>query len=237
MSERPTSDSLNTTASSGLSEHEEIVLSQWVDGEAGWLARFRAQRLLKTRPEAREFCSYLRACSETLRGCTPVVSSDSKVDLWSRIERRIKEEQKLEVYLGKRQSSGSDSHDRHHRNRALIFGGGGAVTMLAGMLLLMSPFTTSVRQEQASDPAGAAPVMGVIPASLPGQEKQGKHGLPRIIERNQPIPLEVDWMRSDGRVHVVQDSDERSTIVWVKRRRRADDFRTPLTYLTPSFGR
>ena len=30
-------------------------------------------------------------------------------------------------------------------------------------------------------------------------------------------PLEVDWMRSDGRVHMIQDSGERSAIIWVKR--------------------
>jgi hypothetical protein len=33
-----------------------------------------------------------------------------------------------------------------------------------------------------------------------------------------PNSLEVDWMRSDGRVRVMQDSGERSAIIWVKRR-------------------
>ena len=47
---------------------------------------------------------------------------------------------------------------------------------------------------------------------------------PIQVRNRVPTALEVDWVRSDGRVRMVQDVADRSAIIWVKKRQPSPSF-------------
>lgn len=86
---------------------------------------------------------------------------------------------------------------------------------------------------------GDDPIMSEGPLGTAGAGGGVHYGLPRILEPDYPVPLEVDWMRSDGRVRLMQDSNARSAIIWIRRnpRRVTSQLSAPDPYGTLNIGR
>lgn len=244
-----------------LSEKQELLIMRYYDGEVSFLEKYRAKSLLSNNSEAEAFWMVL---DEAARGSRIVIEERSEtageVDLWSRIERRIEQEERAEFFLGRRELE-QDTRSRHSffdaffaKGFASGFAGAAAAVFLGLMVLPGSIQTLSVpaqsavirqtgtpivlRDMNASTEAAvnlasgnssnygvSAGVNSGVPGSLnvpaPRFLESAAQGVdedyvePRIIESR---PVEVDWMRSDGRVRMVHDPSESSPIIWVKRR-------------------
>lgn len=217
------------TKDSALSESEELLILKLVDGECSALDRFRARRLLASKAAAVQFKVESEALSERLR-----VREDPPpdVDLWMRVASRIAEEERAEVLLGRRTTDREDRAERFFGRFA--WGMSGALVTASLAFLVWQPFKggSALSTSPSANAGGGAEGEGAIRAvSLVSDGRSGpeappasgkKFGRPQIIDRAVQGALEVDWMRSAGRVKVVQNPEERSAIIWVNPSRSKD---------------
>lgn len=216
-----------------LTEKEELLLSRHFDGECGFISRFQAQRLLIRNDQAKLFFNGLSAVGAECRA----ISSEAKgVDLWSRIDSRITAEESAAFYLGERRSAPTTelapAFKRIRLNQAL-FGGLSGAAVAATLLIILA-------QPAAKDGKAAATL-----ATLPQPFKQAALGAldsqPIRFNRRDDSTLEVDWMRANGPLKLLQNPSGKSAVIWVRRKNiptatlRAVDI-PPVIEATPHLG-
>ena len=218
---------------SKLSEREERLLISYHDGECNLLNVFLARRLLKRSAQANEFILNLKNLGVSMRAdraSSPHASTE--VDLWSRISARIDSEERAELMLGERSF-------RKARARAesgwemwwprLSWGASGAAFAAACSAILVYSGTVgpaSSPSRMASLNSARSQIPLVAPVAFSGQG--------RAAAESGVSPLEMDWMRSEGRLHVMHDPEEKTSIIWVKPRQSRN--RTPQATLAGDFN-
>lgn len=188
-----------------LSEREERLLSQYFDGEAGFVNSLRARRMITQRGDAREF---VRVLSVIRDGTLVKAEHQAPVGLWNRIEARIEQEQRSELFLGERRGRRGLAEPLHDGGRRLfslehlMWGISGGVVTAGVMVLLSSQALFDTRRYP-------------VPVPIRLVSQSGPEQLAR-----QPRVVEVDWMRSDGRVRMMHDPERSSgSIIWVQKRK------------------
>jgi len=191
----------NRDTTDKLTAREERLLSKLHDGECGLVARWRAERLVEKNPAAREFVAALTRSRQMVVERTAGIP---KADLWSGISTRIAQEERAEIFLGKRRETPLEKVFAFLREHRQVAWGIPSGAVLAGLILLfVAPQPGSDNGEPlgvAKSNAGRAPVVNL--ASAGGRSRQ---------------PVEVDWVRGNGRVRVMQDPHRNSAIIWVRR--------------------
>lgn len=189
-----------------LTEREELLLSRYFDGECGFFARRSAEKLVSSNPFARDFLGSLDKAGNACR--TAAEESAIGADLWSRIDARIDAEERAAFYLGERRSKAeSDSFLSRLQSRQALWGGlSGAAVAAAALLFFVSPATK-----------------GPSVAALPGQPFQqaavgGFAASPASLGNTSRSAMEVDWMRANGSLKIIQDPSGKSATIWVRRR-------------------
>jgi hypothetical protein len=222
------SDATSAEPDSGLSERQERLLMRVADGQVGFFDRRRASALLEKSAAARNFVDGIRN-SGALSRVALLNSADSdlrthEVDLWGRISRRIEEEERAELMLGRRVT---DERERAPLGWFERLGFDRLAWGLTGGMVAASLTVFILRQP----PSAARDQQNFSVASLPLPHvafNNTERSLPAIAPVSTSAPVsfssaehnvvEVDWMRSDGRVRLMQDPSERSAIIWIKRR-------------------
>jgi len=208
-------------SSLALSQKQEIRLMKYVDGECGVVGSFFVQRFLERNEAAKAFVEALQKNSLVLKER----ESLDAPDLWGRIERRIEQEERNAVFLGERAFRSSNSpfaksiYEKFFDwQPAGIIGGlsGGAIAALA-VLAVWQGGSDGSAGSKFND---AAPMVANHQAGVPRvglvSGRTGDNDSGRFI--GERYPVEVDWIRSDGRVRMIPDS--RAPIIWVRRTRK-----------------
>ena len=200
-----------------LTEAQERLLLRYADGECRWLERVWARRLAAKSRAATFFLADMTCTSHGLRD---VVRQHGTVDLWSRIETRITQEERAALFLGQRKNR----REWQVVVRELFRGGlapAGAF-VAAALLLAVTPAGPAMMawfsdgQASVGSPgvSGSAVVRApVAPVNLVA-EGSSRRSPGRLRDQSG---VEVDWVRSRGRVRVIQDEENRSAIIWVRR--------------------
>lgn len=194
-----------------LTPKEELTLMRFVDGELSPLGRFMVKRLLR-RPESQEFVDVLaRVRNSMVKSVEEQERGRSPGSLWEKVQVRIDQEERAERYLGKRAFS---TQGVSHARGIWQFAGGAAVAA-AAMFAVAQSQQGGVVGAVASMPSSAAPVReisGVRPVSVGGDISSS---------RSSRRPLQVEWMKSAGRVNFIEpdDQDDDLAIMWVSRER------------------
>jgi hypothetical protein len=196
-----------------LSESEELLMMRHFDNQCGFFEKSKALRLLNKSKAAAAFYSSLALTKQNteaaLQGACP------KADLWDRVSHRIEAEEHAAIFLGKR-----DVHQpvgffgKIFENLSPVWSAsisGGVVTAGLALYLMFPGATPKAPQGEmlrmvrgvSLDTGAVAPVA---------------HERPRILNEDAPNVVEVDWMRSDGRVSILHAPSERSALIWVKKR-------------------
>lgn len=202
---------MRDVSSKELTEKQQMLLSAYVDDECSRLSRFFAERLIKTNSEARLFVQNLKNTSQTYRSLA--TSNDSSVNLWDRISQRIEGEERAALYLGQRKpvtTSNAPSLLERLLSRQAIVGGLSGAAIAATVLLLVS---------RPSKPGEILPVYtgGPVAAHNSSAFHQASLG-------NEPqsfgarSAMEVDWMRGNGSFNIIQNPNDKSAIIWVRKR-------------------
>ena len=127
--------------------------------------------------------------------------SDSKVDLWQQIERRISDEEHAALFLGKR-SFGEQPKASLSKSWLLV-----ATPVSAAALALFIYFDKG--EPNKVTPGSLSASVNTVPLEI-----QPVSVVARTPEAN---PWEVEWMRSEGRVSMIQHRGARVPILWVNR--------------------
>ena len=219
----------------------ERLLIKVGDGEGSFVERAIASLLTSSHPGSREFSREMKVLGEKVQFLNAEPSSSKSLDLWAKIERRINEEERAAVYLGRRDvqvaaEEGRASWIRQVLSPALF--GGMAVGVATATIAFFafqpgtpdSPsFVSGSGVKIASNQIVAEqPAVDLVSFSskdrnrnrsrLDNRDAFRNQRQVRLLKRMDPrIPFEVDWMKSDGKVSFIQDPQEGSTVIWVKR--------------------
>ena len=228
----------------GLTEKQEILLCRLFDGDLGLFNRMRAKRLVRSNGTAQDFLTSLESISSAVTA-PQIDGSTKKCDLWDEISQRIEAEERAAIFLGARQSSSAavianSDHEEHSTwyrffsTQALLGGLSGAATTAVVLFVVSSMratlpggvVTASNSNSGASSPQvltqaslssngfenSRGPYSSAIAGALPASSNR-----PTLLNGRDRAIMEVDWMRGNGPLRVIQNPSERSTIIWVKR--------------------
>lgn len=219
-----------------LSEREERLLARYFDGESSWLGRVAARYIIAHKAGAREFMESMRVIGEIARNeHAGILAEDPEpVDLWRGVAARIETEERAALFLGQRREAEPPRGRLSRLTQAVLFdrigwaAAGAAVA--AGVMLFVAPppgavSGVSTARNIAADASESTGNMRRVslreraPLRRAVKEENALYTEPlKILEREVPSTLEVDWMKSAGRVRMMQEPDDRSAIIWVKRR-------------------
>ena len=223
-----------------LTEKQEILLCRLFDGDLGLVNRVKAKWLVRGSASARDFLASLESISVAVSA--PEIKATSKrCDLWTQISQRIEAEERAAVFLGERPQTRTDSV--HHADRsawyqffstqALLGGLSGAATtavvlfVVTSMRAVPTPLTSN-GVGTAANSSGAVLTQASL-ASNGFENSRGPYSSalsssmsaassrPTLLNGRDRSIMEVDWMRGDGPLRVIQNPSEKSTIIWVKR--------------------
>ncbi|MBX7145634.1 MAG: hypothetical protein K1X79_14375 [Oligoflexia bacterium] len=193
-----------------LSFDDENMLMRYLDGESGFFERRAVEGLLKSNPAAQIFVDAQRRISQMANEYSKLLP---QVDLWDRVSQRIQQEEHAAIFLGaraKQEPTGVWANFLRRISTPWSVGLSGAVALASALMVTLSP---GVR--------GAGAVLGGVAqeSSTSNVQTVALHGRPQLLEDDRsPNVVEVDWMRSDGRVRILHDPNERAPMIWVKRR-------------------
>lgn len=222
-------DQINNN-SSGLSDTQEILLMAFSEGQLGWWGSLRARALMRTSKAAIDYVDSLKAVAHEAAAWEK--SSSFKIqsghNLVDNVFKRIEQEERSAVFLGKRQESFSLGEIFSNLNWGRTLA---AVSVTAAIVLGVAQVFqgsanpgTSANVALQSNPSNAENIETVSLAS--DQDPEGiskvhkKYVQPKIIDRNYATAMEVDWMRSNtGHVRVLHDEPGSAPIIWVRKRR------------------
>jgi len=191
-----------------MKEKEELLLNKYVDNECGFFARRKAEKLIENSTEAKAYISSIGRLGENMQSVLSPERPHS--DLWPRISMRISQEENAAVFLGERKFEEKKSP---FTLPSLGFAMGSLVTAM----LLFSVWIPASQQPNNLTPQASNE--GALTLASAGSPMQPNPGRPQIIN-NEPFQsgIDVDWMRSTGRVRILQNPDERSAIIWVRKK-------------------
>lgn len=202
---------MKATESKELSEKQQLLLSSYIDNECSYISRFLAERLIRTNPEAKLFVQNIRNTAQTYRAlATP---KDTSVDLWDRISTRIDGEERAALYLGQRKPI-VETNDSPLLGRLLsrqvVFGGLSGAAIAATVLIMISRPTKSgeILPVYTGGTGAAVNSSAFHQASLGAQE----------AGFGARSTMEVDWMRANGPLKIIQNPSGKSGIIWVQKR-------------------
>jgi hypothetical protein len=194
--------------STTLTEKEMLLLSAYADEQCSFLSRLLAERLIKKNPDARLFISNLQQTSTLFQEHAP--PREIAVDLWSKIDQRITAEERAELYLGRRQASLTrESSPLFERlfARPALFGGLSGAAVAALVLVFVS---------RPTKPGEILPVYTGGPVAAVNSSAFHQTGFSGTSP--QQSTMEVDWMRGNGSLQLIQNPESKSAIIWVRKR-------------------
>lgn len=219
----------------GLSNREELMLVAFYDQECGFVDSLRARMLLKRSPVAREFYAAIERTEIAYKAYAARVSNDSKVDLWDRISARIDAEMRAEVFLGERSyrepsvATKITGAIESWRSRLAWGASGAALASVLGMGLVYGSYLGTGPNLGLSSGSIARSSSGRIPLAAP-VAYQGRSQALGMGEAVRASPVEMDWVRSEGRLRLLQDPEQRTAIIWVKPRSTEPRVAVPAGY-------
>jgi hypothetical protein len=202
---------MRESGSKHLSEQQELLLSSYVDDECSLLSRLRAERLIKRNESAKLFVQNLKNTSQTYRSLYS--ETPTSPDLWDKISQRIDAEERASLYLGQRKSETVAPHISGLANffskQALIGGLSGAAVAACVLMLVSRP----------AKPGEIIPVYtgGSVAAHNASAFHQASLGSAQQASPSGSS-MEVDWMRSNGSLKIIQNPSDNSAIFWVRKR-------------------
>lgn len=219
-----------------LSDKEYRLLSKFFDGECGYFEYRRAKRLLEQHQGAAECLALFE------RLAVGVKSSKNEAagrldNMWDRVSARIEAEERSQILLGKRSLDNNASfawqkifskaslQELQNLFGARAFGVSAMVLAATLILVVVGPYSNFSNNNNnnvaanVSAPGSKVSGFGLLPVSGRINEKSEEpFTRPQIVEDQYQRALEVDWVRSPGRVKFIQNPRERSAIIWVRRR-------------------
>jgi hypothetical protein len=202
---------MRDSGSHELSIQQQLLLSSYVDNECSFISRIRAERLIKRNSAAKVFIQDLKNTSQTLRSL--LSDTPASPDLWDRISQRIDAEERAALYLGQRKPE-TEEMDRSFLasffSKQSVIGGLSGAAVAACVLMLIS---------RPTKPGEIIPVYTGGPVAAHNRGALHQASLSSTLQgAGSSSSMEVDWMRSNGSLKIIQNPNDKSAIFWVRKR-------------------
>jgi hypothetical protein len=207
-----------------LKEKDKILLMRWHDNSLNFIGRWKVQRLLSNNSCANDYIEELQSLNSKLLQQNNDNSHNIKIDLWDNISNRIEQEEQAAFYLGQRSFDYREEISTWNRvKQSWVLGipaGALATLVITFAINNFSSGVTSNNLNMASNKQLELNTVAIpnIPYSLQSAAVQpvaNKKVMKRPTYSNND--LEVDWLRSDGRVQMIQKNEQSLPIIWIKR--------------------
>lgn len=185
-----------------LTEANELLLAKYHDDECSILERIKVHRMVDRNPCAVEYLEKLDKGRFLLRKIVP----DEQCCLWTRISTRMHQEDRVATLTKKRFALTSNIFSFFRPNLILKYGLSGAFA--AATLFYIAPHFQ----------------MEIFKNKVPQYLVSSNHS----FQAKAPQAVSVDWMRSSGRVTMMQNPDERAPVFFIKRRIAGQSSTLPL---------
>ena len=212
-----------------LTNKECKALQRYYDGGSRYFERRRVERMLAERESARNYLASLEEMRLKLRA---EMEPKVEVDLWARISGRIAQEEYAAIFQGRRQQVVDNTSAIGWRS-GLLWGMGGAMTAAACLAIVvglqggagvlgggavLTADSGSHENEQIIVAGATAPQIRFVNQQEMPQNVHLRTRLvePRFLPGSGGSPVEVEWLRSDGRVSMIP-SKQYAPIIWVNR--------------------
>jgi hypothetical protein len=218
---------INMDKSSQLTELPDArrrLLQKYYDGEASIVEKWQVKRLLARSDGARAYLDLLEEVTTQVRDHHFEQVRGWNSSLWERIDRRIDEEERAELLLGKRTfelstpaSQGSMIVPWFGR---VAWGTGGAcfASLVIVLMFGMSSSTTPSALISAHD-GTSSPISSTESGVQTEFRTVSLASDPTPSSTSLRPPVEIDWLHSDGTVHLIHSHEKRIPTIWVKRQR------------------
>ncbi|MGI6523981.1 MAG: hypothetical protein ACOX2O_01600 [Bdellovibrionota bacterium] len=208
-----------------LTDKQKVLLQRFFDDECVFLTKWAARKLIRNNESARSYIADLQRVNSALCRDFEDVEKNYKVDLWEGVARRIEQENRAAIFLGERKEG---TEKRQVSNFWWSFSGV-TVTMAAGVVSFMlasQPTPPSFEQDHSPNQPQlfSTPLNGAAPniANVSFGDTSD-NSFQRPLHFADDSAVEVDWIKSDGRVSLIRGRSPKSSIIWIKRNRRNDD--------------
>lgn len=227
---------MDTSHREQLAEWQQRLLMKYADDECRWWEKPVAIILLKGDGAQR----YLGDLQRVRRGSSGLWSDDSELSesLWARVSARIDQEEQAALFLGERKLDVPATR-RDGFFTGLTWGVSGAIATASIAFAAFGLFTSTTSDLETTRVASSSPILDANSEAAPQEiefvdfERPSEPRMigPRLARagsvgdgvqaRNAVFggrsPFEVEWMRSQGRVSLIQAPESRTAILWVKR--------------------
>ena len=186
-----------------LSEKEQILLMRFADGECSSSDSKKVEVLLAGSPAAEAFLSQIGSMAGLVRS-QPEIAQPAP-ELWKRVMNRIEQEERSALFLGQRRSQTffgfSSLIDSLQQLGWKMYAPAAAAVAFCALFVVRlsgSPAVAPVMGQLASENRSSL-VNVSTQASEQGSVEAG-YSVPVLIDEDAPESLEVDWMKSRGKV-------------------------------------
>jgi hypothetical protein len=198
-----------------LTEREEILLMRYCDGEGGFLLRWRAGRLVRSRVKAQEFLGDMQSCGDAVRRQAGGIERllPASWSMVTEVQRGIDKQRWMRDVAARGIGSRRFSPEFLAR---LGWGMTGALTA-ASVLLVMSPRDQG--EGRSREEVGKRDIHldyhGGVPVSVQSvaldESRRARVSTPR---------RGVEWLRTAGRTQIIEIQGARVPVMWVSRAQR-----------------
>lgn len=211
----------------GLSEKQMLQIMRLYDGECGLISRFFTRRLLERSSIAQEFYNDLINLKKEILSdySDDTNAQDQNIISWQNIQTNIERHERiLNTSDSKDQSAGYLADWLYRAGWASL---GGAATAVIAFVVFSAGVRRGAELSYTESSAGKTPLYAASSGYLNLDQARSVQNVDysrsrSVRGRSFRSNVEVDWMRSAGRLRFIQDPVQRSTIIWIKRDTASD---------------
>lgn len=234
---------MNSKNVNNLSDKQERLLTLYYDRECNFFEKLQVKRIIKLNPYATQFLEELSKCSEIVNAEVNGMGVKDLSEFCSTLNQKIENEEHAEIFHGSRNVVVEANYSRRSNFTFLPWALSGA---LALALFFNINSNTSLDAVDNGLPQVVANKDIKIPTRIKVAKKRiSSNENPRISnvsnygigeeqledETFDATPylkqreylynpdVEVDWIRSNGSVHLIQQRNTKAPLIWISRRR------------------
>lgn len=202
----------------GIRRIEERLVQKALDGECCRAGRALAEWLMARSPSAARAAAEARGVKDLVRvwhsAQQPAAERPrgAAESVWERVERRIAQEERASVYLGRRRFEDAERQGR----AGVVWGLSGAAAAAAALAVVLFQWRSEDRTPGGGEPARQIAAAEFAPEVETVSHRGAIESAPRYFGEGRLSQAEMDWLRSEGRVSLIHDHEQQLPIIWVR---------------------
>ena len=214
-------------------------LDKYFDGQLNFITTFFIKNLIHNNQEAKSYLENLKDISNKLKSANSVPSK-TKDEFWQNITIRIDQEEKASFYLGaRRESFGTEKAPRKSlfANPYLSGASVAIASFFLGIVFRTQYLDSNLKNIENTSSKQVATVQGAVEQNTQlansslvnfNEYQRSRQQVANVTynESNNLRPttrqvsteVDIDWLKSDGRIKIIPSSEGSGGVIWIKKK-------------------